>query len=239
MSLIPPANIYCDESCHLENDHCPVMVMGAIYCPLAKVRETAIRLREIKRRFGHPGEFEVKWSKVSASHSEFYQAILDYFFDDDDLRFRALVVPDKSKLRHDDFGQDHDTWYYKMYFDLLKVLISPHGQYRIYLDVKDTRSAEKIRKLQDVLCNNVYDYSRSVVARVQSVESRHVEHLQLADLLIGAVGYANRNLEGNSGKTGLVERIRSRTRYSLTKSTLLREDKFNLFVWRPQGGANE
>lgn len=26
-------NIYCDESCHLENDHQQVMVLGAIWCP--------------------------------------------------------------------------------------------------------------------------------------------------------------------------------------------------------------
>ena len=25
-------NIYCDESCHLENDDKPVMLLGAIWC---------------------------------------------------------------------------------------------------------------------------------------------------------------------------------------------------------------
>ncbi|HBL11899.1 MAG TPA: DUF3800 domain-containing protein, partial [Cyanobacteria bacterium UBA11162] len=42
-------NVYCDESCHLENDHQLVMVLGAIWCPLDKVQEIAIRLREIKQ----------------------------------------------------------------------------------------------------------------------------------------------------------------------------------------------
>ena len=41
-------NIYCDESCHLENDHQPAMVLGTVWCPLAKVREISRRLREIK-----------------------------------------------------------------------------------------------------------------------------------------------------------------------------------------------
>lgn len=41
-------NIYCDESCHLQNDHQQVMVLGAIWCPLEKTREIAVRLREIK-----------------------------------------------------------------------------------------------------------------------------------------------------------------------------------------------
>lgn len=37
-------NIYCDESCHLENDHQKVMVLGAVWCPLEKRREIAVRL---------------------------------------------------------------------------------------------------------------------------------------------------------------------------------------------------
>ena len=33
-------NVYCDESCHLENDHQKVMVLGAVWCPFDKTRET-------------------------------------------------------------------------------------------------------------------------------------------------------------------------------------------------------
>lgn len=42
-------NIYCDESCHHEKDGKPAMVMGAVWCPLDKTREIAVRVREIKR----------------------------------------------------------------------------------------------------------------------------------------------------------------------------------------------
>lgn len=41
-------NIYCDESCHLENDHQKVMVLGAIWCSLDKVKEISKRIREKK-----------------------------------------------------------------------------------------------------------------------------------------------------------------------------------------------
>ena len=114
-------NVYCDESCHLENDHQKAMVLGAVWCPLDKRREIAVRLREIKKKHGLSGSFEVKWTKISPAKREFYLDLVDYFFDNDDLHFRALIVPDKTQLRHDAFpGQDHDTWYYKMYFDMLK-----------------------------------------------------------------------------------------------------------------------
>lgn len=224
-------NVYCDESCHLENDQHQSMVLGAIWCPVSKTREISTRLREIKVAHGMKPEFEVKWRKVSPAGAALYLNLMDYFFDDDDLRFRALIVPDKSQLRHDAFGQDHDTWYYKMYFDMLKVIFKPGAAYRIYLDIKDTRSAPKVAKLHDVLANNNCDFEKEIIERVQTIRSHEVEIMQLADLLIGAASYANRGLAGNAGKEMLVRRMRERSGYSLTRTTLLREDKVNLFVW--------
>ncbi|HEX04298.1 MAG TPA: DUF3800 domain-containing protein [Bacteroidetes bacterium] len=226
-------NIYCDESCHLENDHQKVMILGAVWCPLDKTREIAVRLRGIKRKHELPPDFEVKWTKVSPAKKALYLDLVDYFFDEDDLHFRALIVPDKSKLQHDAFqGQDHDTWYYKMYFDMLKVIFQPDARYRVYPDIKDTRGAEKARKLHDVLCNNMYDFSREVIERLQLVHSHEIEQLQLADLLIGSVSYLNRGLEGNAGKIALIRRMQQRSGYSLTRTTLLRENKVNVFRWQ-------
>jgi hypothetical protein len=232
-------NIYCDESCHLEHDQHKVMVLGAIWCPLDKTREIADRLRDIKERHGLRRDFEIKWTKVSKGKEAFYLDVLDYFLDDDDLRFRAVIVPDKSALRHAAFDQDHDTWYYKMLFDMLKVILRPDARYRIYLDLKDTLSEDKVRKLHEVLANNLYDFEKSIVERVQSVRSHEVEQLQLADLLIGAVGYANRELAGNRAKERLVQRMRQRSRYPLTRSTLVREEKVNIFIWRARERMGE
>ena len=69
---------------------------------------------------------------------------------------------------------------------------------------------------------------------MQLVHSHEIEQLQLADLLIGAVSYMNRGLHSNAGKQALVDRMRQRSGYSLTKTTLLREDKVNLFRWQAQ-----
>lgn len=226
-------NIYCDESCHLENDRQKAMVLGAVWCPLEKTREIAVRLREIKKKHNMSEAFEVKWTKVSPAKKELYLDFIDYFFDDDDLHFRALIIPDKTKLRHDAFAeQDHDTWYYKMYFDMLKVILRPDAQYRIYLDIKDTRGSEKIKKLHNVLCNNIYDFSRQVIERLQLVHSHEIEQLQLADLMIGAIGYLNRGLQGNAGKEAIIQRMQKRSKYTLTKTTLLKEEKINIFHWQ-------
>jgi hypothetical protein len=163
-----------------------------------------------------------------------YLEFVDYFFDEGDLHFRALVVPDKSKLCHPLFDQTHDDWYYKMYFDMLKTILDPNDQYHIYIDVKDTRGSTKTAKLHDVLCNNMYDFSRHIIERLQLVRSHEVEILQLTDLLIGAVMVANRGIAASTAKRALVDRIRQRSNYSLKQTTLYRENKVNVLVWQAQ-----
>lgn len=32
-------NVYCDETCHLENDGINVMVLGAVWCPQSRLKE--------------------------------------------------------------------------------------------------------------------------------------------------------------------------------------------------------
>jgi hypothetical protein len=227
-------NIYCDESCHLEHDNIPVMVLGAVWCPADSVRAIAERIRELKLKNGLSRYFETKWIKVSTARLQFYLDLVDYFFDSKDLHFRAVLIPDKSKLCHPKHNQTHDEWYYKMYFTMLKQIFSPSDEYYLYLDIKDTRGSEKIVKLHNVLCNNMYDFSKTIVKRVQLVRSHEIEQLQLADLLIGSVGYVNRDLKTSSAKLKIAERIKERSRYSLKHSTLLKEEKFNLFCWHPQ-----
>lgn len=227
-------NIYCDESCHLENDKQKAMVLGALWCPEDKALNIFKRIREIKETHGLKKSAEIKWSKVSPSKYLFYQNIIDYFFDNDDLHFRCLIVPNKSELNHKAFSQDHDQWYYKMYFDLLKTIINPDDQYNIYIDIKDTRGADKIKKLHDVLCNSHYDFDRSIIKKLQLVRSHEIELQQVADLLIGAVSYLHRELRDSETKLSLIERIKERSGYSLVRSTFYKEDKFNVFIWESQ-----
>lgn len=227
-------NIYCDESCHLENDKQNIMVLGAIWCPKIKAKEFFSEIREIKNKNNLNINFEIKWTKISPAKLNFYLDVVNYFFNNDNMHFRALIALEKDKLRHENFAQDHDTWYYKMYFNMLKVILDPKYRYRIYLDIKDTRSGIKMEKLHDVLCNNFYDFSRSVIEGVQSVNSQEIELLQLTDLLIGAVSYINRGLSSSGAKLELINLIKKRSRYSLKATTLVREEKFNLFFWRPE-----
>ena len=232
-------NIYCDESCHLENDQIRVMSIGAVWCKKAKSKEIHQRIRDIKIRHGLPPCYEAKWSKISRNHSKLYVDIVDYFFDDDDLHFRGLVIPDKSILKHKLFDQTHDTWYYKMFFLLLKVILDPELKYHIYMDYKDTNGRKKIEKLHEVICNNNYDFSRSIVERIQLVRSHEVENMQITDVLTGALTYLHRGLYTNAGKSEVIERIKKRSGYSLYHNTLYKESKINLLIWMPSEDVAE
>lgn len=175
-------NIYCDESCHLEHDGINVMVLGAIWCPQPKLKEINHRIQEIKVRNGIKKEAELKWTKLSPSQQNAYIDLINYFFDDDDLHFRAVVIPDKSKLDHKRFKQTHDDWYYKMYFEMLKHILAPRDRYEIYIDIKDTHSFRKSQKLKEVCCNSMYDFSSSIIERLQPIRSDEVQIMQLVDI---------------------------------------------------------
>ncbi|MCF6175412.1 MAG: DUF3800 domain-containing protein [Victivallaceae bacterium] len=233
-------NIYCDESCHLENDGEKVMVLGAVICPKKHIENVTSEIKEIKVKHGLPSYFEIKWTKVSPAKVDFFLALVDYFFSKRSLTFRGLVIPDKSVLKHSEYRQSHDEWYYKMYFDMLKVVIGPNNEYNIYIDIKDTCGTWKIKKLHEVLCNDKYDYNKEIIKKIQQIHSNESQLLQLADLLIGALKTANNDTCKSEAKKQIIEKIKERSGYELTKNTLYRENKTNILIWhgRESGGYN-
>lgn len=174
-------NVYCDESCHLEQDHISVMVLGAIWCPKNVSKRIGRDIRAIKKNHDLKPYFEIKWTKVSAAKQDFYHELVDYFFDNPDLHFRALVVPDKSKLDHKTYAQDHNIFYYKMFFYVLRNILASGNHYRVYLDIKDSLGREKLDILSDTLHNAHYDFDRKLIEHVQHIRSHEVERLQLRD----------------------------------------------------------
>ncbi len=213
------------------------MGFGAVWAQRASVKLLSIQLRDIKRR--HRATGELKWTKVSLSRLDFYQEVVDWFFENESLHFRALIVPNKSMLNHDKFNQgSHDNFYYKMYFSLLNKILSPADDNEIYLDIKDTRSRLKLEQLRNVLCNNVYDFTGEMISRIQHARSHELELMQLADFLLGALVYRHRGLQTNYAKQQIAQRIESKTERQLTVSSRLSYQKFNIFVWSPQQVAS-
>jgi hypothetical protein len=225
-------NIYCDESCHLENDKHKAMTLGAVWCDENDKQFLFERIKDIKLKHKLKSNFEIKWNKVSKTKLKFYRDIINFFFDTDKINFRALIVPDKSVLDHEKYEQTHDDFYYKIYFDMLKIIIEPKSSHYIYIDIKDTRGFEKTLKLKEIIRTENYDFEKNIIKRIQEVRSDEVVLIQIADLLIGALSYFHRGLSGSEAKLDLIELIKKRTSYSLSKSTLPSERKFNMFIWQ-------
>ena len=231
-------NVYCDESCHMERDGIPVMAWGAISCEAHVVRELSECIRILKIEHGLARDFEAKWTKVSPAKAEFYLALVDLFLADKRLRFRGLVVPDKRRLKHTTFNQSHDDWYYKMYFTMLRPLFTATHRYHIYLDVKDTHGGPKTRMLHEILANSLYDFDREVIERVQQVRSHESELLQIGDILVGALTYANRDLVGSSAKLAILTRLRESLGPNvLTNTSAFKAVKFNILIWSSREAA--
>lgn len=227
--------MYCDESCHLENDDSPLMVLGVITCIEEKKKKAFEDIKKIKEKHGLDINFEIKWTKVSMGKIEFYKEIVDYFFKNDFLEFRG-VIASKKRLKFENEKDGYSTWYYKMYYLLLSNIIYRDENYKIYLDVKDTLGGPRVRKLKDVLCNNIYDFKSEVIKDIQQVHSKNHQILQLTDLIIGALSYSARNIKTSEAKLELINKIIKDTKlknpnFDINKSTKRNQLKFNIFFW--------
>lgn len=232
-------NIYCDESCHLPNDNSEVMVLGAISCLREEKQQIFDDIRNIKKKYNVSTWNEIKWTKVSLSKIDMYKELIDYFFDNESLSFRALIAKNKSQLDHKKYNNgDYNIWYYKMYFTLLNPLIEYDSYYNIFIDIKDTNGGPRVRQLRKVLCNNIYDLKEEVIKGIYQINSKESEILQLTDLLIGCLSYVHRGLyKGNksNGKEILINYLIEKSNIDLYKKTSKHEAKFNLFIWNPKG----
>lgn len=223
-------NVYCDESCHLLNDSSNVMVLGGIICPLENKMTVFEDIKKIKKRYNLE-HYEMKWTKISKTKLDFYKEIIQYFFEESPLRFRGLIIPDKSILNHDEFKQTHDKFYYKMYYDLLNPITRPRYQYNIYLDIKDTNGHFKIKELKSFLSNTV--------KKIQEIRSHEVELVQLADIIIGANEYLCRKLNTSEPKLTIVNLINSYclkfNKKNMNETTDYCATKYNLLKIRLKG----
>ncbi|NOH15467.1 DUF3800 domain-containing protein [Clostridium cochlearium] len=226
-------NIYCDESCHLEKDKSNIMLIGGLWCEEGKIKEISEKIKAIKIKHGIKPNFEIKWVKVSNNKIEFYSELLKLFFDEEGVNLRCLIVSDKSKLRHNDFGQDHNLFYDKIYYLMLCNVIDSKESYNIYVDIKDTHTNEKCNVLKKYLRNTYRDYNGEIIRKIQPVNSSEIQLMQLVDILIGVIAYANRGLSGSEAKLRLVTEMKQYSGLQLNHTTSFNYKKVNIFLWDP------
>ena len=226
-------HLYCDESRHLPYDGESCFLLGLLSCPEKQVKGAHEELSNLWKTHGLPPHFEAKWTKVSPGKLDFYLALIEWFFSADHLSFRTLILPNKQQLyaRLPDESRDH--LYYRLYYQLLRGSLEPENRYRIFMDIKDTRSREKRIQLENLLHQDADDGDGKVVENLQHIHSHHVRLLQIADLLLGAVGFARRENGTNESvaKRAVVSLIEEKLGQSLTADTTPELEKMHLLTW--------
>jgi hypothetical protein len=226
-------NIYIDESCHLERDGFPVICIGYIkleYGQYPSVKEVIKNIRLKHKTFS-----EIKWSKISLSRLPLYKELIDLFFSSE-MEFRCVLVKNKGNLDHERYNRgDHNAFYYKMIYLLLnnRYTNPTDDNYRVILDIKDTRGKASLKVLSDCLKNKNERTTTSPFTYYQHIRSNENEFIQLTDLLIGAVTYKSRKENEKAGaskvKRQVIDYLEKKSGYSLDEGTIPWEQKFNIF----------
>ncbi len=223
--------LFCDESNYLLNDPSNLMVNGAIRIEESRVIEANKFIKYLRHK--HSYHTEIKWTKLIAKQFDFYKELIDYFFQADFLSFKATLVMNKSNIDHGRFNRDHNEFYYVVYYYTLRDLLRSNSQYKIYFDYKDTLGGRRVTELSRVLANSGFSNTEFTI-----IHSHESQLIQLCDLFVGAIGYANRqdipkesNIK-NKIVDYLNERIKSATvSYGTIEGTKPWEEKFNIFRW--------
>lgn len=226
-------NLFVDESCHLEHDHIPIMCIGYIKVPHLAYNELYNALKAIKEK--HKTHAEIKWNKFSKSRFPLYKELVDFFFNNP-IEFRCVLIKYKNRLNNADFNQgSHDNFYYKMMYFLLRP--NPSGlEYNVFIDIKDTKGKQKLKKITAVFDN--FHHGESPFVNFQHLRSHENVFFQLTDFFIGAVTYKtrveNKDLNPNEYKMDFIRYLENRSGFSLHEGTVPWEAKFNIFDHQPK-----
>lgn len=226
-------NIYCDES-RVENPESRKMIIGALILLRQKKKELAKQIKAIYQK--HDFNYELKWTKVHKKYIDFYKDIIDFFVNEDNLSFRCIIV-DKDKINLNEYhGNDPELAFFKFYYLMLRAKLLSQNKYYIFLDKKPTRDKNRVRALHAFLDMYILrSRTKYNIKHFQAYNSKENVLLQLADFLTGIMGFACNENKKRSSKNVLIEYLKKKIgKSNLCSTSFLKEEKFNVFVWRPK-----
>lgn len=227
-------SLFCDESCHLQFDSSDVMCIGAIIIPDDAIDSCKSELKRIKSKYGilH----ELKWNTVSRTHIAMYDEILRMFFESP-MAFRSVLIKNKSNIHAHSLGRDeYNRFYYSVIERLIRFSIRHNSgrvnSCRVFLDLKDNHGKIKLASIHKELTGmaGVDD----VISSMQNIRSHESQFIQLADIIIGAITYRARGLDGSEAKMHIVRLIEELSGYRLDEGTEPGDNKFAIYDFQPK-----
>ena len=224
--------VYCDESNPEFFKSRPggenYVLIGGIWIKAEHRSRHKAAIKEIRSHHKVMGEF--KWNRVSPSRVGFYTEIVGWFFTTDEVRFRTIVLP-VSGLNDKLHEYDNELAFYKFYYQVLHHWILDHNNYRVFVDTRTNRLHSRLKTLEQCL---KYANLTSRVT-VQALPSDELDLIQVADVLIGAVGYSLHGRTESEAKLQVVEAIKEKIGHEIMP-TPKAEEKFNVFRFHGEGG---
>lgn len=224
--------VFCDESClealTKKNEHRYIGI-GSIWIPADTRQDFKKGIHKIKNHYGIHGEF--KWNKVSPAYYEFYKEIVDFFFANESIRFRIILIESEKIDNIVYHGGDNELSFYKFYYQLLNHWILDFNKYDIFLDFKINRNKGRLNTLKDKI---QVAHPFSEIHQVQGLPSEQSLGIQLADLLTGIVTSKFNDKLKSKAKLDLIKHIEESHRH--IAPTHKTEEKFNVFKINLQGG---
>jgi hypothetical protein len=231
--------IYCDESL----DRGGYDLIGGVWVTPAQASKLRRKIAHLRTVHRYPHEFKFKKSggRLSPVYSELVPVLGDHFASGHNGAFNCIAV----KRSEVDFGRYHEgskeLGFYKFYTLLLCKRVRPGETYLLYVDERSDRVSTRLMDMRDVVnaasrrdLRLGYDCVRDVQAR----DSVTDELVQVADVLLGAVGYHVGGLHLRPGmsqaKAELADRLARRLgRPSLAVPSSPWQVGFNVWVWTP------
>jgi len=220
--------MYADESCYIKNDGINCMSLATIYLNSHYKKEITSKFKSILHKHGVYGE--IKWNKISPNNIDMYKEIisnLKIFVNLNQIRIRTLLAIGNKTLIQKNYSEWYDSMYYYLFRKVVDDKIVSRDMH-LLIDKKDTHSSENVTKIARYL-ENYSLWSKNVLATAENSK----EHIliQLADIIAGASAYKYRGLNTSIAKKQIVDFIESEFQINLTKTSPLKELKFNIFVW--------
>jgi len=225
-------NIYCDES-RVENPEYAKMVIGALFLKRTEKDRIVSRIKSLFEKHKFP--FELKWIKTSAKYVPLYKDILGYFIEEKDLQYRCIIV-NKAKIDYaEHHNNDSELAFFKFYYLMLRTKLLNNKKYYIFLDKKPTWDKNRARALLSFLNSYILLHKEGcAIEHLQAYESEENVLIQIADYLTGLVAHAcNRGVEDTPKGRMITHLAKQLEREDVCQSTPVAEEKFNVFVWKP------
>jgi hypothetical protein len=224
-------HVYTDES-RIKGER--FMLIGGLWVPEPSEAQLRGEIAAVRATFNATAEF--KWTKVSNFKLPAYSELVNAFFKCPDVSFHCIVV-DVTILDYARFHRsDTELGFYKFYYQLLSRKLQFGNAYFVYTDERRNRKANRLAALQIITNRYWGKFKQAGTKPVRTVEprdSKREDILQLADVLLGATGYAWNSLSSSPAKLKLIGHIESKLGRTVTTFCLPGTPKFNVWHWKP------